>query len=74
MKLRKGHSIADLADRGARLTVEIGKLDADHDRLARERAEVWVEALAAGATQTLLAEKAGLHHSQIGKALRRYAS
>lgn len=63
-------AIRRLSRRGAALTRQLARTD----DLARERAAVWREALTLGASQQQLADDAGVHHAQIGKALRRYES
>lgn len=63
-----------LARQGAKLTAEMARSAERNETLARRRAQVWADALAAGATHRLLANAAGLHPSQILKAVYRYQS
>jgi len=64
----------ELTKRGAALTRRMTRNQTAHDELARERADVWRKAIAAGASQHALARAAGLHHSQVAKAIERYGS
>lgn len=65
--------ITALAHRAAVLTDQIDRTLARRDALARERAEVWAKAVAAGATKEQLARRAGVHKAQVAKAMKRYA-
>jgi len=64
----------ELTKRGAAITRRMTRNQDAHETLARERAEVWRQALAAGASQHGLARAAGLHHSQVAKAVERYCN
>jgi len=63
-----------LARRGRTLTRKVRRLDDQRTILARERAQVWKEAVDAGASQRQLALAAGVDPCQVAKALDRYAS
>jgi len=63
-----------LLRRGATLTRRLARSKERHEELARERAEVWQSALAHGASGHAVARAAGIHHSQVAKAIERYGS
>ena len=62
----------DLVEQGARLTYVMDANRAAEHQAARERARVWHEAKARGVRVAVLARAAGVHHTQVLKALRRF--
>lgn len=70
--MRSSPEITTLAARGATLTRQIDASRKRTERLARERAKVWDDAVKAGATHEQLARRAQIGKAQINKALDRY--
>ena len=60
------------ARQAAKLTRDIEKLDVKRAKLAKERAEAWHTARTLGMSELSLAKIAGLHVSQVQKAMRRF--
>lgn len=63
-----------LARRGRSLTRQRATAMKHHAALTRERAQVWKQAVEAGASQRQLALMAGIDPCQVAKAIERYAS
>jgi hypothetical protein len=66
--------IARLLRRAAVLTRRMDSAAQTRERNARARAALWLRAMSLGASSYDAARAAGIHHSQVAKALERYGN